>query len=162
MLEIISVLIEKGIDGWEKSKEAELLRDSLRERLSREVRFNLAIWNLPATKPQPEAFAAMMSSEAFNAVCTLNLPLRLILDPNSLDAKAKQIMDEHPDGNFKNWTDGISNEVTLVERIWHRLKVLQYRQDLDGSLGNLEYLMHLHRVLHATLNQKSTESIGLR
>ena len=147
---IIAVLIENGLDGKAKTTESALLRESLRERLAREVRLNLALWSLPASKPRPDAFATMVSRDAFDAVCTLNLPLRLILDADKLSDDARALLDNGsngnpPDARFKQWTAGIRSEVILVERIWHRLRVLQYRQDLDGSLGNLEYLMHLHR-----------------
>ncbi|KGE03822.1 hypothetical protein [Pseudohaliea rubra] len=153
---IIAVLIEKGLDGKAKSSESALLRDTLRERSAREVRLNLALWKLPASKPRPHAFAAMVSSDAFDAVCTLNLPLRSILDVNELAAEAKDLLEAGPEGErldtrFKQWAAGITNEVILVERIWHRLRVLQCRQDLDGSLGNLDHLMHLHRALEMRL-----------
>lgn len=153
---IISVLIQKGFDGKEKSYESALLRDSLRERLAREVRLNLAMWDLPASKPRPQAFAAMVSRDAFDSVCMLNLPLRLILDASGLATDAKALLEAGPpsdssDARFKLWAVGITNEIILVERIWHRLCVLKYRQNLDGSLGNLEYLMHLHRALELTL-----------
>lgn len=96
---IIAVLIEKGLDGKTKSTESALLRESLRERLAREVRLNLALWNLPASKPRPEAFAAMVSRDAFDVVCTLNLPLRLILDADALSPEARELLDTGSDGN---------------------------------------------------------------
>lgn len=85
----------------------------------------------------------MVSRDAFDAVCTLNLSLRLILLANRLAAEAKALLEAGPEGDrsdarVKQGPAGITNEMILVEPIWHRLRVLQYRQDLDGSLGNLD------------------------
>lgn len=153
---VISLLLEKSLDGRAKSAESSMLREALRERLAREVRLNLAMWDLPATKPQPEIFASLVCIEAFDAICTLNLPLRLILNQDGLSISARRYIEaeaakEKSDSRFKQWTADINNEVVLVERIWHRLRVLRYRQNLNGSFGNLEYLMHLHRALLLTL-----------
>lgn len=66
---IIAVLIEKGLDGKPKPAESALLRDTLPERLAREVKLNLTLWNLPASKPRPQSFAAMFSRDASDAYC---------------------------------------------------------------------------------------------
>lgn len=159
---IIAALIEKGIDVKNKTQESELLRTAVRERLGREVRLNLAMWNLPAARPRPKVFAAMVSMEAIEAVCMLNLPLRIVLDEESLSITARKFLDtggegDSSDGNFRRWAAGITSEVILVERIWHRLRVLKFRQVLDGSLGNLAYLMHLHRAMEITLQPERQE-----
>lgn len=52
---IIATLIEKRLDGKANSTEGALLRDALREHLARNVRINLALWNLPASKPRPQS-----------------------------------------------------------------------------------------------------------
>ena len=153
---IIAILIEKGWDTKTRSAQSRLLRDALRERLAREVRLNLAVWDLCKGKSSQKDIADLLSMEALGSLCSLNLPLRVILDDVSLPLKAKALLKGENrkaliDARFKRWSASIVSEVDLVERSWHRMHVLKSRKNVDGEVGNLDYLFHLLRALEIAL-----------
>jgi hypothetical protein len=161
MLEAIVINLIDKISGktWDQiasSNQTRLLREVVHERILRELRLNIAVWQLFREKAEPGIVAKLISVAAFNEVSSLSVPLRLLFNTNSLSKSARDLLIDGGkiDGRYKKWSAGIDNEIDLIERIWHRLRVLEARQQLKGSLGNMEYLMHLHRVLVMALDSK--------
>lgn len=152
---IVSTIASLGAEQWRRSSEVGFLRDALRERLHREVRLNLELYEILSEEEQLPRFDELMSADAFLEVCSLNLPLSRILGSDPLPTEVRDLLLQKgaatPNGNFVNWSQNIQCEIELIERVWHRMRVLRIRGRIDGSLGNLEYLRHLLRALDASL-----------
>lgn len=156
---VTTKLVGLGLEKWGSAKEARLLRAAIRDRLHRDVKLNLEVWKLYEKSEDPAtALADLISVTAFNEVCSLNLPLWAVL--SDMPALSRNVQDHmqqnnvaHPNGNYSRWTADIHTEIDLIERIWHRLRVLKARCSLDGSLGDCAYLMHLHTALDLHLRE---------
>ena len=97
--------------------------------------------------------------DALGSLCSLNLPLKVVLDEARLAPKVKALLQGENrnasiDARFKRWSASIETEVDLVERIWHRMHVLKSRRKVGGEVGNLDYLFHLVRALDASLKHE--------
>ncbi|MDD2546294.1 MAG: hypothetical protein PHI55_08435 [Burkholderiaceae bacterium] len=163
MIELFSgmapALISLGLEKWGTAKEARLLRAAIRDRLHREVKLNLEVWKLYDKAEQPAIdLADLVSVAAFNEVCSLNLPLWAVLADRpalspTVQGHLQQTGNAQRNGNYVRLTADIATEIDLIERIWHRLRVLKARHSLDGSLGDCAYLMHLHAALDLHLRE---------
>lgn len=158
---LIGTIFSKGLDYWNGSREARLVKLALRDRLHREVRLNLEIWKLfdqRKNKPTPEFLASLLSIKAFDEVCTLNFPLSELLGTERLSPNVCRHLQLEGKTNankrVRQRVKSISTEVDLIERIWHRLHILKERQQLGGSLGDNDYLKHLLVCLDISLNER--------
>ena len=152
---IVSTIASLSAERWARSTEVRFLRDALRERLHREVRLNLELYEILSDEGQLPRFDELMYADAFREVSLLNLPLSRILGSDPLPTEVRDLLLQKaavtPHGNFVNWSQNIHSEIDLIERVWHRMRVLRIRARIDGSLGNLEYLHHLLRALDGSL-----------
>jgi len=138
-----------------KTQEASLVRCAARDRLQRELRLNLEVWKLTRRSASSEQLAELLSMDAFDEVMSLSAPLKVLFLKNALSAKAiEYLLRDNIDKRFKKWSANINNEVELVERTWYRLRVLKVRRKINGSVGSLAYLMHLHEALDIALKGK--------
>lgn len=160
---VFSNLISKGLETWSEAKETELLRAAIRSRLHREVKLNLEIWKLVRKEAENVVLADLVSSDAFSEICSLNLPLDALLGRDPLPLEVFQLLQQYQNTsanqNYINWAKEIQTEIDLIERIWHRLRVLKVRKELNGSMGDTGYLFHLHAALEICLRLRMAVSL---
>ena len=156
MLEnLVMLALQKGWDSLEKGSEAKKLRLAIRSRLARETRFNLEVFKGLDDPDKLSLVAAACSIEAIDEICSLNIPISLFFDGEELPEGVIEYLrgESVSNGNFKKWTADIHNEVELVERVWHRLRILKVRYTQQVALGDLDYGRHLLQALLQSLTE---------
>lgn len=145
--------LEKGWGALEKGANTKKLRQAVRARLARETRFNLELWQLSHKKMGKSLFAEGCRLDAIEEVCSLSVPISLFFDDNGLNKDAASLLvgDTVTNENYKKWAAEISNEVDLIERVWHRLQLLKIRHAQAVPLGDVRYACHLLRGLDKSL-----------
>jgi hypothetical protein len=122
---------------WARSS---LIRRALRAAILEELRFNLALLDEleRGQAPEPKLCCALRDFSKRDAE-------RRLVDIETLFTKRK--LHERPrteNENYKRWSDELSSTPDLIERCYHRLRIVRFRAEhgLDpGDLGYVKYLL---------------------
>jgi hypothetical protein len=134
-------LVKKGLEQLKKDAEFINSRNAIREAIFRELKFNKALLTeyrkqfddvsnnaelFAARVKEFEAFATELSNEldfsAFSKLEDSFMPIELYFS-GSVDLTTRWAEDKA----HKSWAASIKSETELIERIYHRLKILRAR-----------------------------------
>ena len=149
----ISTLLQLGREKWVNGKELKTLQKVLRERLAREMRYNVELSRIPEFNDEQKIHAFDMSM--IKHVFSQPLPLQDLF-PTKLD---KEMIDNFPQHIFnkanKIRMSSDQTEADLIERIWHRYSIAKLKLSNDFNAGDTKYIRGLVLVLDANLGTVS-------
>jgi hypothetical protein len=160
------IFLNTGIDQLIKNKEFNRLREAINEKIEREIRFNQELLKEIVRRKTPDNLALVsrmteaLQTTAFDSIIESSIPLGAIFDNKDICEDAwKDFWDNYPypSLNFFNWAKGISNETLLIERIYHRIKIIKVFSNLEISKGHqsLKYVMFLISAMPSMNSRKS-------
>jgi len=124
---------------FKDNKESKELCQAIRDRLKREISFNLQLFdlqkgkkNMPVSKVIPN-----LRVEAMEELVTLPFPIDKIL--KKLSDKAKDKLASSKNKKHRHWAGNIKNEKELLERLWLRVNVAKIRISNDAGKGDVSY-----------------------
>lgn len=143
----VTQVLKLGLDKWQTSKELRVLRQLLRERLAREMRFNVEWHHIAPLNQQQiiECYDTSTTQELFRQPLPLSMLFPKELDQNIIDNMPSNILGL----NHKNWIRPLTNEAELIERFWHRYSVTMFKIRKKLGHGDLKYVMGLASLLQA-------------
>lgn len=151
LLPQIPGILSQGWSELQKRVEFKRFREAVVDRLGRELRLNLELWDLSQGRLGKDVdWSRLITSNAFDELFRLPVPLRLVLnDHKSLSDVAVKYLQGGSlrDTRYATWAKNITTEVDLAERIWHRMRALTVRQELGWLPGSAEYLVFLQRAM---------------
>ena len=153
---IVSPIATLIAEFYKDDSKSKLFRAAIRDRLRREVRFNLEVFELLNEKKFPvESILAAMEFSAISELFHLPIPVQKILNSHGLHDSAKAVLEQQYaiKQNKKHiaWAKTINNECELLERIWQRIAVLRVRTTKEVGQGDVPYLLRLMHAFEATL-----------
>lgn len=119
-----------------KNKEHDLLKDAIAERITREMRFNKELmeeivhYKKMDNPDLVNYFTKELKTDAFDSLDTSAIPLKIIFKDYTIewdnfcrDFKSGKV--------HQRWFKNINNVSAMVERIYHRVKIIK----IFGNLG---------------------------
>lgn len=148
--DVLRSMIQHGTKSSANSKEIEALRGIVREQLLRELRYNAELLN----EQQLDAAVRVLNLEtkALDFVCDQAIPLQTLLDRSI----SESVLQKAAGGNKKHsmHLSKLNSEAELIERLIHRIKVVQIRARYDVTLGDISYLRKLLIAAQIALSQE--------
>ena len=149
----ISTLLQLGREKWVGTSELKTLRKVLRERLAREMRYNVELNKIPEFTDEQKINAFDM--RVMNDVFSQPLPLQDLF-PTKLD---KEMIEDFAPSIFNRANKiRMANdqiEADLIERLWHRHSIAKLKLSNELNAGDTKYLRGLVVVLEANLRTVS-------
>jgi len=123
--------------SWARSR---LIRRALRAAILEELRFNLALLDEleRGQAPAPKLCCHLKDLSKLAAEGHL-VPIEALFANMKLGERLKA-----ENENYKRWSDDLSSTPELIERCYHRLRIVRFRAEhgLDpGDLGYVKYLL---------------------
>jgi hypothetical protein len=140
----------QGIEAFFEKQEGRNLRDMLRERLLREMRFNSELLSHRGLESIQKV--DQLDARALEFVFSQPLPLKALF-PRLLseDDKTKIAGSSQ---RAKQRINGLLGEADLIERVWLRMSIAKFRARNGLPLGDVDYLSHLIIGLRLSLSAK--------
>jgi hypothetical protein len=148
MFEIISKLAGKVIDiARDKLKEDEefkRLRSAVVEKMDRELRFNDEILKETVRHKKNDetlidGLIETLNTDSFDELVKSSVPLSLIFENLELNInhwedfyKSTKLSNK----NMLQWSENIASQVFLIERIYHRIKILKNLRKISIHRGS--------------------------
>ncbi len=144
---LVELSVKKGIDYASKSIEFSNFQLLLRERLRREMKYNLDL--LSETRLSSVVKISGLDLRTVDFIFSQPWPLRKIF-PKNITEELNSVM-ATGDNRHQIWSRDIESECDLIERIWLRISIARKRADSRVSTGDLAYLKKLLLVLKTSL-----------
>jgi hypothetical protein len=153
---VVGQFIGKGVEYLKGSIEFNRSKDAINERIARELRFNdellKAILKHKKEK-EPELISHLTESlqtTAFDAISDSSIPLTLFFAESDIrqeDWKSIQEKFPYPSAIYSKWASTIGDPTMLIERIYHRMKIIKLFSTLDISKNqqSIKYVLFLIR-----------------
>ncbi|MFO7886054.1 MAG: hypothetical protein R6U68_14655 [Desulfobacteraceae bacterium] len=103
-----------------------------------------------------ESLIEELSINTLQEVFEMPIPLNKIMNKHLSD-RVKDILNNNK--KYHNWTKNVHSEADLVERLWHRTRMLQINKKYKQVKPNLAYLCVLNRAL-VELSWEKTQILG--
>ena len=145
---IISNLSNVGIEAWKEDKQFKTTRRILRERLSREMRYNAEIISI-IELDENEIFEALELS-ALRELMFQPLPLDELFPLKLRRELWKNVSSHKVKLKHRNFIKNITSEAELIERLWHRYSLAKFKLTKELS-SDLEYINSIIYLLHLNL-----------
>ncbi|MEB3330914.1 MAG: hypothetical protein VKI83_00260 [Synechococcaceae cyanobacterium] len=142
--QVLSTLVNQGIEKWKSGKQFTTLRLLAHERLAREL-----FWNrecLSARKKEEEAsiYLALLRTDAFDELVKLSAPMQDIFpEPIHL---LTGLPVEPLSPLLRRRLGDIQHRHELIDRTYHRIWMMRHRVKHGLSLGDIAYLRQLVRL----------------
>lgn len=141
---VIDNLFNTAMDEWKANDEFNNFRLSTRDRLRRESMLNA---ELLKEISNDESIINELSITTIQNIFDMPIPISKIFD-NHISEESRIILNS----KFQRWTKNIIYESNLVERCWHRMRVLQIRNKNNNvTRTNVGYLIVLNKALAYSL-----------
>ena len=147
--EALKTLLGVGAKKFEQSDVLKNLRLVVRERLIREITFNLAV--LEDERLLFEERIIELDINVIEFVFSQPLPLKYFLT-TSLPKNAELHL---PKLKGRGWRVENYSEINLLERIWLRISVAEVRSKHEASPGDIKYLQNLLFCLRDSLSEQN-------
>ena len=145
MMDLLKTVMEKGIKRVEDNIALKNFRSVIRERLVREVKFNLEV-----LKDEHLSIQEKMSEldiKVIEFVFSQPLPLEIFFSTTlPKDAEAQLLKLKN-----RGWSEENFSEVNLIERLWLRVSIAKLRTRHEASPGDIKYLGRLFLCLRESL-----------
>ena len=155
-------LLEVGIDTFKKSEDLKTLTVVVQDKVLRETRFNLEIFEQILRKGKdgnysnPDkirlALIKAVRTNAFDELDSGNIPISFLFPRDA--EKEKWPRNEERWGDVKkylDWTGSIKTQSDLLERVYQRLMLLKTYAECGSIYGDLYYVRFLLMALRNTL-----------
>jgi hypothetical protein len=153
---VVGQFIGKGVEYLKGSIEFKRSKDAINERIARELRFNDELLKaiLKHKKGEkPELISHLTESlqtKAFDAISDSSIPLTLFFAESDIrqeDWKSIQEKFPYPSAIYFKWASTIGDSTELIERIYHRMKIIKLFSALDISKNqqSIKYVLFLIR-----------------
>lgn len=168
----VNLFISDGIRAFEKDRAANCLRESMAERINREIRFNYELLGVRKKKVLTDStkiktIIDSTTTSAFDAINDTGIPMTLISDKKITENDWQSMHNKYKVHNksYSRWTKNITSTSMLLERIYHRLKIVKILNSLDivkneASIAYLSYLMRAY-LIQVTNIDPITELMGM-
>ena len=126
---------------FQEGKESKELKTAIRDRLRREVSYNLAIFKLLQGKKKNilPVIISNLKTAAAEELVTLPFPVDKILD-QELSDNTKAGLAYNSNKNYAKWSENIKTEKDLLERLFLRMNVARIRVNHEAGTGDIGYL----------------------
>lgn len=150
LIEPAKILIEKGVDFYEKTKEHQNITLMVQDKILRELRFNAEVISILikeeniSEKEIQISLRRTLKTEAFDALEGGSFPLKILFNRKLDDDDWMYISDKEQWSKYKQRIKGIETQSQLLERTYHRLKIqkiLSENKIVHGDIGYIRYLM---------------------
>jgi hypothetical protein len=159
MIEIVSlignalgIIVDKGMDHFMKSSELNLLKDAIAEKIRREMRFNNELlgaiieYQKKNDLEKVSRIIKVIDTSGFDSLDNSSIPLKAIFRDSKIEWEIIYRDFKHGKG-YRTWVKNIDNVPLLVERIYHRLKIIKAFENIGLLKGqsSLRYVIFLIR-----------------
>lgn len=144
------------LEFFSDKKDNQELKAAVRDRLKREISFNVALFDLLSGKKNLtlDKLILNLKSDAIEELVTLPFPINKILK-SELEEPSLELLKKTENKNHKKWSANIKSEIDLLERIWLRLQVARIRIENNAGVGDTAYLKLLLLTMEKSLRDRN-------
>jgi len=165
--QLLSKAIDMGVDVVTSNKQFKQLKQVVIEKTARELRFNSELLGerIPksdlADEKVIDILIGSLSTDSFDELIKSSVPLIIIFDEYILDANdwlAYQKTLKKESRQMLGWAKGIKSQAELIERIYHRTKIIKLfcTMNMRKGLVSIQYIKFLILAFqHFEKNKKS-------
>jgi hypothetical protein len=145
--DILKKMIQNGTDSPETQREISALRDVLRERVRRDMRFNTEL--LDEQKLYISNRILNLECNALEFAFGQSIPVKILFNT----PVSEEVLSRGAGGSALHRARmlDLDNEAKLMERTLHRIRVARIRAQFDLPIGDIAYLRKLMKTLEIAL-----------
>lgn len=151
---LVEMFIDKGIALIKDNHEFNRLKDAINARIARELRFNSELletiirYKKLKNEKLISTLTGSLQTTAFDSINDSSIPLTLFSGESEIKPKDWSSIREkfpYPSSNFVKWSVTINNPTDLIERIYHRIKIIKLFASIDISKNqqSIKYVLFL-------------------
>ncbi|HHB92544.1 MAG TPA: hypothetical protein ENK59_04945 [Thioploca sp.] len=148
LLEPTAMFVKGGIKAFRKSQEHHNLLIAVQDRIRREVKFNTALlqeFTKYKNSDSPEEYLCLtlikaLETEAFDEINKGVLPLSMFFEQKSLKSDFPKWPEKE---KYFKWMENIITQYDLLERIYHRIKLIKTFAEGNRVQGNVRYIQFM-------------------
>jgi len=151
---VVEIFIKEGVKLLKENHEFSRLQEAISEKIARELRFNAelldAILRNKNSKNQEfiSALTESLKTTAFDSLSDSSLPLTLFFGESEIQSEDWLTIHEkfpYPSKNYVKWASTINNPSALIERIYHRTKIIKLFSliNISKNQQSIKYVLFL-------------------